>query len=318
MNATLWLQLLVGAAAAAFLLAVLVNLKTSRPDGVLVRHVHPYRQLLWYIMPTRNESIVYYDTFVRADRLTAYLAEANRRFPCDVTHLLVGAAFSGLVQNPKMNQFVVGRRLYARKGHFITFSMKRQRLNREAKLSAVKLQLGDGETFAGLCARINAEITHEQSGARTYADREFDFFTFIPRPLLMRAVNLFRALDHHNLLPGSFIATDAMYTSIFVANLGSLEMSPGYHHLYEWGTCPLFMMVGKIEERAMVEDGQVVIRRVLPIRWSYDERIDDGLTSRFGIDAVNRCLEDPYTHLGCLAEDGRDARPIGGARSALA
>jgi pyruvate/2-oxoglutarate dehydrogenase complex dihydrolipoamide acyltransferase (E2) component len=67
------------------------------------------------------------------------------------------------------------------------------------------------------------------------------------------------------------------------------------------------MMVGKIEERAIVVDGQVVPARVIPIRYSYDERIDDGLNARFGIDAVNRALEAPYEHFGCLAEDGSDA-----------
>ena len=86
---------------------------------------------------------------------------------------------------------------------------------------------------------------------------------------------------------------DAFYTTVFIANLGSVGMGPGYHHLFEWGTSPLFLMVGRIEERAVVRDGQIVVEKVLPMRYSYDERIDDGLTARFGIDGVNTVLSDP-------------------------
>jgi hypothetical protein len=101
-----------------------------------------------------------------------------------------------------------------------------------------------------------------------------------------------------------------MYTSIFLANLGSLDMDPGYHHLYEWGNCPLFMMVGRIQDRPVVVDGELVVRKTLHIRWSYDERIDDGLNARFGIESVKRALEDPFVFLGCLEADGSDARPL--------
>jgi hypothetical protein len=50
------------------------------------------------------------------------------------------------------------------------------------------------------------------------------------------------------------------------------------------------------------------------IRWSYDERIDDGLSARFGIDSAKHALEHPFEYFGCLAEDGSDARPLDSVR----
>ena len=47
----------------------------------------------------------------------------------------------------------------------------------------------------------------------------------------------------------------------------------------------------------MVEDGEIVVRPRMPIRWSYDERIDDGLTARKGLDAVVEALEKPERFL---------------------
>jgi len=283
----------------------------QRPDGTLVPKIHPYRRLMPHIMRTRNESVVYFDSFARAEPLLAYLADVNARgFHADITHCLVAAGALGLFENPKMNRFVSGRRLYERNGTHVTFSMKRQKLGREAKLTAVKLEIPKGETFRGLCDRMNANVQVERSDKKTSADKEYEFFNRLPRALLDVAVHAFKAVDHWNILPRDFINGDGMYTSLFIANLGSLGMPAGYHHLYEWGNCPLFMMAGKIEKRALVVGDEVVATDVIPIRYSYDERIDDGLNARFGIEAVNRALENPYEHFGCVKDDGSDAWPL--------
>ncbi len=291
------------------LLWALANLKQSRPDGTLVK-VPPYRRLMFYIMPTRNESIVYFERAIPAEKLEAWLDGLPADLGAHVTHACVAAINVGLAENPRMNQFVVGRRLYARDGRFITFSMKRKKLDKEAKLSAVKLRMEDGESFADLCGRMNGSIKVERSGKKTAADKEYDLFNLLPRPVLEVAARLLRKLDHYNLMPAFFIDGDGMYTSVFLANLGSLDMGAGFHHLYEYGSCPLFLMTGKVEERALVEDGKVVVRRVLPVRFSFDERIDDGLTARDGVRSFVRVLEDPDTWLGHPTEDGGWSRPI--------
>ncbi len=274
---------------------------TGRPDGELVTRIHPYRKMLPFMMRGRNESVVYYDDPAKAEKLLDYLERAKKAWgiEVDITHALVAACRQGLWENPKMNQFISGRRLYARKHNELTFSMKRQRMNKEAKLSAVKLNVDDrNETFRQLVERINGNIVVERSGDETYSDKELGIFTQLPRPLLETALDVLRWADHRNLVPGDFIKNDGFYTSIFIANLGSLGMHAGYHHLYEYGTCPLFMMVGKIEERPIVVDGKVVVHKMLPIRWTYDERIDDGLTAKYGMQSCLDALENPDEKFG--------------------
>jgi hypothetical protein len=276
---------------------VLANLKSSRKDGTLLP-VHPYRRIMQYIMPTRNEAVVYFDTYVDAEQLLEYIEAARDQFHVDIAHCLVGAAIKGLQENPPMNRFVVGRRVYQRKGQQVSFSMKRKKLDREAKLATVKITAQDGESFRDLCARIADKVGEERSEKRTYSDKEFDLFLAIPRPVLRLAVKFMFWLDYHNLLPHAFIKDDPLYTSMFIANLGSLKMGAAIHHLYEWGNCPLFLMAGMIEERPVVRDGELAVRKILHLRWSYDERIDDGLNARFGIDSVKRVLENPFEELG--------------------
>lgn len=292
-----------------FVLWMVLSFKTSRPDGDLVGKVAPFRRLMFYIMAGRNESIVFFDRKIRAENLQAYLAE-SKKFGANMSHMLVGAFNIGLAENPKMNQFVVGRRLYARRGRWLSFSMKRKSMSKKAKLSVVKTLMKDGETYKDMVARINDQVGVERSGKKTSADTEYDLFNLLPRPLLRGAASFLGTLDYFNLLPNFFIEGDGMYTSIFLANLGSVGMAPGYHHLYEYGTCPLFVMIGKVVEEPCVEDGKLVVGKVLTLRFSYDERIEDGLTARYGMDSVQRVLEDPARWLGCVAEDGSDTHAM--------
>ncbi len=284
--------------------------KRSRPDATLVGRLHPYRRLMPYIMPGRNESVVYFDIYARAEPLLEYLARAEPAFGADVTQCIVAAMCRTLSENPTMNRFVVGHRLYQRNEISVTFSMKRKAGDASSKLAVVRTKLNPGEDFRSLCHRINAEITVERSDAKTYADKEYGLLHRVPRPILRAGVGALRLLDYYNLLPASFIENDAMYSSAFVANLGTLGMDAGYHHLYEWGTCSLFLMGGKIEERAVVRDGKIVAEKILHMRATYDERIDDGMTAGQGINVVTHTLENPFEYLGCLQEDGSDARPL--------
>ncbi|MCO4745888.1 MAG: hypothetical protein KC912_13925 [Proteobacteria bacterium] len=284
--------------------------KTSRPDGTLIK-VHPYRRMLGVIMPGRNEAVVYFDDVVDVHELERYIEAAHPAFGAHITHCVIAASSIGMAENPAMNRFMSNGRLYARKGRWMSFSMKRQKMNKKAKLAAVKMEVTDDMSFRDFCDKVNERINFQRSGKKTKDDKEFSLLALLPGWVLNVAISFLKWADRHNLLPDVYIRGDGMFTSLFVANLGSLKMGPGYHHLFEWGTCPLFMMVGQVEERVVVRDGKPTVRRVLPLRFSYDERIDDGLTARFGIDAFRRVLENPFEELGCLAEDGSDICLLG-------
>jgi hypothetical protein len=291
---------------------LIAEMKLARPDGALIGDLHPYRRLMQFVMPSRTESIVYMETKVRAERLEAYLVRARESFGGNVTHAAVAAVAIGLAQTPPLNRFVSGRRVYQRHGRWVTFAAKRTKGNAGSALSEVKVRIREGETFAQLCQRLNDRIHTERSGVQTDADQQFELFNSLPRFALRPLQALLRRLDYYNLLPGQFIVDDGMYTSCFLANLGSLGMEAAYHHLYEWGNCPLFMMVGATKDEPVVEDGELTVGRVMTVRWSYDERIADGLTARHGIDDVVKVLEDPFRWLGCLDEDGADAVTLQG------
>ncbi len=268
----------------------------KRKDGERITDLPSYRQLMPFLMPTRNESVVYYDTYVKAEKLEAYLKSlGDNPHKITITHCVLKACAMGMKENPKMNRFVCGYRLYQRDKIEISFSMKKEKVSR-SPIKVVKMEVIPEESVEILADRIQSRLQVERSDKKTYTDKEIVLVTLLPRFLLRFLVWFLYWLDAHNLLPYGYIKSDPMYASLFIANLGTLGMDAGFHHLYEYGTIPLFGMVGEIRDMPVVEDGKVCARRLMHIRWSYDERIDDGLTAGIGINSVVRILEDPLTY----------------------
>lgn len=290
-----------------FVLWVLAHMKTSRPDGVLIKKLHPYRRLLCFVQENADSSVVYFDEYVKADKLVKFLEEIPKDSKVDVTHCAVVACGLSLLKNPQMNRFAKGFRLYQRKGAFVSFSIKRKKLNKKAKVSAVKVEIKPEMNFEELKKKINGDIRVERSDKKTSYDKEANFFFRLPRPLMSLALKTAYFLDYYNLLPGAMIRGDAMYTSAFMANLGSLGMKSGYHHLFEWGTCPHFITIGEVFDRPVVKEGKVVVEKSLNIRFSYDDRIEDGFNAYHGIKTLIKALENPEEYLSGL-KDGVDSK----------
>jgi len=88
-----------------------------------------------------------------------------------------------------------------------------------------------------------------------------------------------------NCLPKKVIDSDPFFTACFIANVGSLGLNAPYHHLYEWGTCSLFMAIGAAYEAPFKDkNSEISFRRVIDINYTLDERVS---CSRFPYKALN-------------------------------
>ncbi len=108
----------------------------------------------------------------------------------------------------------------------------------------------------------------------------------LPGFVIAAGMLLARIADRLGLLPLSMIEADPLFASSFLANLGSIDYPAGFHHLWEYGTCSTFGVMGKIESG---ENG----RRKMNVAWTYDERIEDGLYSYHALEGVRKRIESP-------------------------
>ncbi len=269
----------------------------SRPDATPVASVHPVRRIMPFLMPTRNGAFVLFEQEVAAEPARRALERLNAGRPPErmitLFHLVLRAIGLALTEFPRLNRFVAGSRLYQRRGIWLAFSAK-QRLERDAPLFTKKVAFDPDEPLAAMVDRITAAVGEGRSGRESATDREIKAFLRLPAPVLRLGVRVVRRLDAWGCLPASFSAGDPLYASAFIANLGSVGLDAAYHHLFEYGTIPIFVTIGRLHRvPAVLTDGSIASREVFTLRYTYDERVEDGFYAARALERLQALLEEP-------------------------
>jgi hypothetical protein len=289
-----------------------------RPDGDLVKDVSPVRAIMPYIMRGRNESVVYHDGWYDITKARAFLRafnhERDREQPATLFHLFLWACAQTLADHPGLNRFVSGGRIYQRKGIFVSFAAKKE-IDEDAPLVTVKLEFWKGEPFADCCKRIVESIKSGRGDRNSNVDKELKLAMMLPGPVLSFVMGLLRTLDRWNLMPGWMIAGDPMFTSIFVTNLGSVGLDRTYHHLYEYGTAAMFGCMGMPRKQLLPDRaGSPVVRDILEVRWTLDERVNDGLYCSRTLGQLKKIVEDPAAYIASMNGAGAQVLSLPAAR----
>ena len=67
------------------------------------------------------------------------------------------------------------------------------------------------------------------------------------------------------------------FGSFIVSDIGSFGLTTGMAALFPAAKIPAVIIMGKMEEKPVVRDGEVVIRTILPLTGTFDHRIVDGM-----------------------------------------
>jgi hypothetical protein len=267
----------------------------DRPDGAPVPDLPPVRRLIPYLMPGRNESAVYFEQILDATAMLRFLEEWNRAHQVKLTpfHLVIAALGRALHARPGLNRFVSGGRIYQRHACEISFAAKK-RFRDDAPIVTLKVALPADAPLAEVRRRLGEAVGEGRSDETRAVDKEMSLALAFEGPLLRLVMRVLRWLDAWNLLPAGFIANDPLYASVFVANLGSVGIDRVWHHLYEYGTVSIFCVIGEVKKRVVPgPDGQPVVKDTLRLRYTFDERINDGFYCAASLGIVRDLLEDP-------------------------
>jgi hypothetical protein len=268
-------------------------------DGHRV-HVHPYRRMMGFLMRGRNESAVYFEQRVDLSRTLPWLERWNASHPgarATLFHLYLHTLASVLHERERLNRFTLGRRTYQRTGVFLSFAAKKA-MSDDAPLATIKRAFPRAEAFGDLVGALSGEIGAARDPKPSAMDKELKLLLALPGFLLAFLIRMLGWLYRWGLAPKSLVDTDPLYTSAFVANLGSLKIDSAYHHLYEHGNCPLFATLGQIAHVPVVAGDKLVARPELSLRYTFDERIEDGLYAARGVALISQRMEDPASWIG--------------------
>lgn len=263
-----------------------------RSDGTRVKNLSPIVQALPYVMPKRYDAQNWASDYVDEEILKAFI-RAKRREGHRVTHMsvLVAAYYKAALEHPKVNYFVMNRKLYKRNHFCFSFVILKTRADGTPDETTLKVFLEPTDDVFTISHKIqehidrNLEITHNNS-----TDKFANFAFGVPglaRFVFWAAYHL----DLHGLLPKKIIDLSPFHTSLFITNLASINTSYIFHHCYEFGTTSVFVCMGKPVPDPQAPAG--VRRRLMPLGVVMDERVATGIEySRF-FASFERYLKNP-------------------------
>ncbi len=270
-----------------------------RPDGDLVRDLPPVRAIVPHLMRRRNESAVYHEAHYDVGRARAWLRAYNRTHEDRATlfHLVLYASTRALHLRPGLNRFASGGRVYQRREVSVAFAAKKE-MRDPAPFATVKLRFGEEEPFGETVRRVAESVDEGRFAPGRRIDQEAALLMRLPGPAVSALTGLAAWLDRWNLLPGFLMRDDPFFSSLFLANLGSVGLSDTFHHLYEYGTVSVFGVVGTVRPTVGATREGTAARDLLSVRWTLDERVNDGFYAGRSLRIAQDVLEDPERFLG--------------------
>ena len=85
-----------------------------------------------------------------------------------------------------------------------------------------------------------------------------------------------------------------------VTSIGSLGLDTAYVPLVPYTRVPIFIAPGEVKSVPVVDDGEIVVGRVMGIHASFDHRFIDGAHAAKMAKAFRRMIEDPFQHFDPL------------------
>ena len=201
------------------------------------------------------------------------------------------AYYKAALENPKVNYFIMNRKVYKRNHFCFSFVILKTREDGTPDETALKVFLEPEDDVFTISRKIKELVDRNQETAHNNNTDKFANLAFSTPGLARFVFWLAYHLDLHGLLPRKIIDLSPFHTSLFVTNLASINTRCIYHHCYEFGTTSVFICMGKPTLDPLAPTGSR--KKHMPLGVVMDERIATGIEySRF-FAAFERYLKKP-------------------------
>ena len=250
----------------------------KRKDGQYVGDREKFMIIMPYILKSRTESLVYYEFEVDITNARTHMHQMRRGGESiSFFNMVVAAAVQTFAKYKRANRFIAGRRIYQRNDIEICYTMKRE-LTEEGDEVTVKLAFEPTDTLSKVAEKMNSYMNFKRDDSIAGTDEKFiSVLKRTPRFVISAFVGFIKFMDFYGVCPRAITSDLPFWCSLFITNMGSLGLRAPIHHLYEVGTCSMFLSMGRPEKKTVVSpNGKTSNHLSISFAISIDERIVDG------------------------------------------
>ncbi len=269
------------------------NIDLERKDDV-----SSFRRIAIGTWETTYDPSVYGTMELRMDRATEYLAAFRKATGkrVTVTHLVAKAMAAALARMPDANAILRFSRLYLRKqiGVFFQVAMDDEG---EGKIDLSGATLYDVEKksllevieeFEGKVRKVKKREDPALEGTRS-ALKKIPFALMNPTLKAISFLNYTLNLD----LTRFGVPKDA-FGSVMITNIGSIGLDQAFVPLVPYSRVPILLALGAVREQPVVENGQIVVGKVMKVNATFDHRFIDGLHAAIMSRVLHEHMDRPY------------------------
>ncbi|MEE1169464.1 MAG: 2-oxo acid dehydrogenase subunit E2 [Anaerovoracaceae bacterium] len=268
----------------------------ERRDGRLLTDIDSMHYIMPLMYPNRCDNEAFISERIDLTNVMKYLEKKNADDPeykYNFFQVMVTAVLKTIMLRPQLNRFIANGRLYERYAVTAAFTVKKV-FSDDGEEALAVIHSMDEDTIDSIHDEIYRQVSYVRHDGKDKSTESMDILQKIPEPLKRVLGAGARFLDRHGWMPQSVIETDPFQSSVVLANLGSIGLKSGYHHLTNWGTTSLFIIIGEMKERIYYdENGNREARMSVDIGLTVDERISDGYYCSKSIRLLKKLLEEP-------------------------
>jgi pyruvate/2-oxoglutarate dehydrogenase complex dihydrolipoamide acyltransferase (E2) component len=145
-------------------------------------------------------------------------------------------------------------------------------------VSAILVKDAHTRTVTSIAEEIRMRAEENRAGTESKTAQNKYLLNRIPWPLRRPVFRFLKwiTVDMGIKIKSLGLSADS-FGSFVVSDIGSFGLNTGMTSLMPAAKVPAVIVLGKIEDKAVVKNGEVEIRTILPLTGTFDHRIVDGL-----------------------------------------
>ena len=251
----------------------------DRIDGRRIRSTPALDQISPYIMVHRNESCNLFEESVEITNLERYVRRKRREglSTFGMSHVIIAAYVRTVAKYPGLNRFLAGQKVYSRGEDIVLCMTVKKELSANAPDTVIKTHFSPYDTAEDVYNKFNEQVEIAKSTPlESGTDNTAGLMSLIPGLALKFVIWLLKVLDYFGLIPKFLLEISPFHGSAYFTSMGSLGIRPIYHHLFNFGTIPVFVAFGRKRRAEEIANGEIVDRKYVDLKFTVDERICDG------------------------------------------
>ena len=268
----------------------------DRFDATYLKDLDSMHFIMPFMFPNRCDNQAFFTFQVDLTNLEKFLEKKNKDNPdyrYNMYQCIVTAVLKTITLRSKLSLFIHDRKMYRRNEVTAAFTVKQE----------FKDDGGEVLAFIHSKPEWNVDDVHNELKRqllklknKSYVDESTGFmdkFNKLPKFISRPALSFVCWLEKKGLIPKALVETDPYHSSCVLANLGSIGLPDGYHHLTNWGTTSMFVVVGQSDRMPFYKNDKIEFRDGVKLGFTIDERIADGYYFSKSIKIMQLLLEEP-------------------------